>query len=524
MATVEPWQIKLQQYSNDPNAARAELERAQQVYAQEAAQGGGTLAFQNTPRAQQITRWATQVADAAGLKGDAYDWARNTATTATGTPASVLSTLTNKLGGGMTWQQLTNALQGMLQPVNLRPTLGYEQASAQARDQLRPAYQQQSQQVLRNLTDQLVRTGFFGQAPGAADVILPAQAQLEGAYNSEIARLAQSLMQGDRQFALEEANLAMQNRGQMLQAALGALSESGAMERAQMSGLQGLLNYQETQRANQFTKALSSAQFAGQITTPEQAALLGFPVGTTSAELRMHEADLQQRYAAIAAEDRRAAASRAQQNQLTSLNLLFDTLRGGTAPQDITLPNGMVIKQGTQLGQPDFSNMLYGLQYQAELKLQQIENQAEAAQQQYGVNKDTARVLVSILDNPSKAAAMSDFNILSNAIRGNNKELLGSMGITIPQTIKENLSVIKAIIDQKQDWSVTEPIPGMATGVGSIQYNPMRPPSMGGAFAPAGSAGYWSPDRWASEITGASSSTAALMTLLLMLGLNRRRR
>lgn len=109
------------------------------------------------------------------------------------------------------------------------PTLSWDQAMQQAQEVLNPIYDQALQDRLRQVMLQNIRTGFFGQLPGA-DLSQRAAAQLEAARASAIGQLANQMVGQSMENALRQQALAAQfalNQFQAQQSALPTLVDVG---------------------------------------------------------------------------------------------------------------------------------------------------------------------------------------------------------------------------------------------------------------------------------------------------------
>src|SRR5690606_11820621 len=73
------------------------------------------------------------------------------------------------------------------------PTVSYDEAVQRAQQALNPIYQQALQETLRDVQQDAMRRGFFGQLPGAA-LSQDAAARIESGRAAAIANLAQQMV------------------------------------------------------------------------------------------------------------------------------------------------------------------------------------------------------------------------------------------------------------------------------------------------------------------------------------------
>lgn len=89
------------------------------------------------------------------------------------------------------------------------PTVSYDEAVQRAQEALNPIYQQALQETLRDVQQDAMRRGFFGQLPGAA-LSQDAAARLEAGRSSAVANLAQQMVGQSLDAALRQQALAQQ--------------------------------------------------------------------------------------------------------------------------------------------------------------------------------------------------------------------------------------------------------------------------------------------------------------------------
>lgn len=118
------------------------------------------------------------------------------------------------------------------------PALSYDQAVAQARTILDPLWQEKVDQTIQGMTNDQISRGFFGQLPGAAQLVKGA-AKVRGAQASATADLAQKMVEASRQYGLQQQGLAQQQQALNQQA-----EQSGLGSLAQFSNMFGLMDEQ----------------------------------------------------------------------------------------------------------------------------------------------------------------------------------------------------------------------------------------------------------------------------------------
>lgn len=89
------------------------------------------------------------------------------------------------------------------------PTLSYDEAVQRAQQALNPIYQQALQETLRDVQQDVMRRGFFGQLPGAA-LSQDAAARIESGRAAAIANLANQMVGQSLDAALRQQALAQQ--------------------------------------------------------------------------------------------------------------------------------------------------------------------------------------------------------------------------------------------------------------------------------------------------------------------------
>jgi hypothetical protein len=254
--------------------------------------------------------------------------------------------------------------------------LSYDDAMKQAGDQISPLYEIQTRDLLNKLATDQIGRGFYGQLP--ADVVTSeAVAGVQANKNSDIAKLASSLVDQSQENAYRQQELDATNRGQTLDALMSALTQSMNAHNQRVDNILGMkqsmdqedqfqMNYgldkktTEAQIAlDQMNAALTRTDTLGYV-LPQDAAILGVAAGTPSWKAK------------------EAAADRAAQFQLAAMSRSSSGGGKKTAAQ-------------TKAEQ------------QAELSAQ-IKN----VQAKYGCNESTAAAVLGLWDNPTFASARSD--------------------------------------------------------------------------------------------------------------------
>lgn len=120
---------------------------------------------------------------------------------------------------------------------NPEPTLSYSEAMQRAQDQLNPLYDDQLQSTLKNVEQNLIKRGFFGQMP-SVPITREETARVENAKNAAVSSLANQMVGQSESQAQEAERLAQQQYAQQAQA---ALAKYNAQVGAQQSGIDNLL-------------------------------------------------------------------------------------------------------------------------------------------------------------------------------------------------------------------------------------------------------------------------------------------
>lgn len=134
--------------------------------------------------------------------------------------AALLPWIQAALGIASLAQTLQGPKQAATPPVPEKPpTLSWDEARQRAQESMNPIYDEQLENTLKNVDQELIARGFFGQLPGA--VLSGARAtDVERARASQIASLAAQMQGQSEQNALAQQQLAAQwalNQGQLAQ-------------------------------------------------------------------------------------------------------------------------------------------------------------------------------------------------------------------------------------------------------------------------------------------------------------------
>lgn len=131
-----------------------------------------------------------------------------------------------------------------------RPTLSWTEALSRAQSQLNPLYDEQLENTLKATDQDMIRRGFFGQAPAAA-IRGQRAATVERGKQSAIANLANNLVNQDE--------------------ASARAAQQDALRQAQLQGsllLSGIQNAQ-SQKQNDFSKLAAALALMDQLRTSE---------------------------------------------------------------------------------------------------------------------------------------------------------------------------------------------------------------------------------------------------------------
>ncbi len=121
------------------------------------------------------------------------------------------------------------------------PTLSWEEAQQRARERLAPLYEQQLQETLKNVEQDLIRRGFFGQMP-AVPITREEAARIEAAKNAAIASLAQEMVGQSEEAAQRAAELAQQRWATQANLALQAWQAAREQNNEKLRNALTLLN------------------------------------------------------------------------------------------------------------------------------------------------------------------------------------------------------------------------------------------------------------------------------------------
>lgn len=127
------------------------------------------------------------------------------------------------------------------------PTLSWEEAQQRAQARLAPLYQQQLQETLKNVEQDLIRRGFFGQMP-SVPITREEAARIEAAKNAAIASLAQEMVGQSEEAARRAEELAQQRWAMQANLALQAWQAAREQRQDKLTAALNLLNLLQQQR------------------------------------------------------------------------------------------------------------------------------------------------------------------------------------------------------------------------------------------------------------------------------------
>lgn len=180
---------------------------------------GDTATIQNEQVPQSITDpWEQKLIDA--INDDSFD------------PQKVYNDIMKEFGN----------------PVSQDEAMGYDEALRISGQQIDPIYNDAMDQRMQEIDQDMLRRGFFGQAPMQSKVVMET-AKMENKRAAEKAALANTLVGQSKQEAYQKAQLSSQERSAKVQALLQALNAAGAIKQNNIANITSYLKYQGDKQA-----------------------------------------------------------------------------------------------------------------------------------------------------------------------------------------------------------------------------------------------------------------------------------
>jgi len=133
-------------------------------------------------------------------------------------------------------------------PVTQDEAMSYDEALRIASQQVDPVYNDAMDQRMQEIDQDMLRRGFFGQAPMQSKVVMET-AKMENKRAAEKAGLANTLVGQSKQEAYQKAQLSSQERSSKVQALLQALNAAGAIKQNNIANITSYLNYQNSKQS-----------------------------------------------------------------------------------------------------------------------------------------------------------------------------------------------------------------------------------------------------------------------------------
>lgn len=353
--------------------------------------------------------------------------------------------LTRQLQEQQSQQSEIDNLIGLLTQLGQQPIrrMSFEEAQQRAGSELNPMYEDAARRLMQSLNADMEQRGIYN-SPLASGIMTEKQGQLSNEQIRAIAERANALIRDDAEMSLQEKQLRSNTLNNLLSSLIGrevnlanitgtyngrptfANQQFQAQQALAEAELTGYLNGTQTLAGRAFdlqastqalNNALNAVESLGQVTTQEQADLLGVPIGTPSwqarnaAEQRALEFQMfNQELSLKRASNALAAQAQAQNRLLENFNkdmIIWETT--GKAP-DTEAMRYYGIAPGTPFSTSDKQSALEKLQEtQAQIELisaeeeLQFQNRATNFMKTYGVNRATAEAALLIIDSTNNA-------------------------------------------------------------------------------------------------------------------------